>query len=410
MNAANEGGGRAAVRRIALAGMISMTGTAAATIAVSYHIFKVTGSAWWLSAVFVLTLGVTGLIMPFTGMLADRFDRRRLMIGSDLLGAALFVALVFAHSPRALLVLVFLAALAATPFRSAVFAAIPNLAGIGDVRWANSHRAVAVNIGRTVGPALGGLAVAAGHLDWILIGNAASFVISAALVASIHGRFCDEAGEAEENEYSGALAGFGVVAADRALVIIVGVWVTLCFAVDVSMVADAPLADQFHMGGFGFGLLSSLFCAGAIVGSFAARWLSYRREWWSLVASPIAIAAGYGAVAVSPWFAMALATVMITAGIDAVTDVAFTSILQRCCADAVRGRVIAAIMAMTNAAAVVAYVGAGALVGALGGRGVYALGAIVAAPCVFLMVVGVRRGLAGDSSSGAAAEGAPAAP
>jgi MFS family permease len=132
-------GSRAAVRRLALAGMISMTGSTAATIAVSYHIFKITGSAWWLSAVFVLTLGVGGLLQPFAGMLADRYDRRRLMVGSDLVGAALFAALVFAHSPRSLLLLVFVAALAAPPFRAAVFAAIPNLAGSEDLRWANSR-------------------------------------------------------------------------------------------------------------------------------------------------------------------------------------------------------------------------------------------------------------------------------
>lgn len=379
-----------------------MTGSSAATIAVSYYIFKFTGSAWWLSAVFVLTLGVSGLLQPFAGMLADRYDRRRLMIASDLVGAAIFAAMVFAGSPRSLLLLVFVAALAATPFRAAVFAAIPNLAGDEDLRWANSQRAVAVNVGRTVGPALGGLAVAGGHLDWILIGNAVSFVVSALLVASISGRFRDDSEAPEQDEYSGALAGFRVLIADRALVIIVGVWVTLCFCLDLAVVADAPLADQFHTGGFGFGLLDAVSCAGAIAGASVARRLSGRREWWSLVGSPIAIVAGYGVVAVSPWFGMALTAVMIAAGVDALADVALTSILQRSCADAVRGRVIAATIAIENGGNVIAFVCAGALVGALGGRGVYALGAIVAVPCVFFMIVGVRRGLAGER--------APAAP
>jgi MFS family permease len=103
-------------------------------------------------------------------------------------------------------------------------------------------------------------------------------------------------------------------------------------------------------------------------------------------------------VAVSPWFGMALAAVMFAAGVDALADVAFTSILQRSCADAVRGRVIAAVIAVENAANVVAFVCAGALVGALGGRGVYALGAIVAVPCVFVIVIGARRRLAGEST------------
>jgi hypothetical protein len=97
-------------------------------------------------------------------------------------------------------------------------------------------------------------------------------------VATIRGRFREDATELECDEHFGGLAGFRVLLAGRTLAIIVGVWVIVCFCLDLAVVADAPLADQFHMGGFGFGLLDAAFCAGAIAGAYGARLLSGWRE------------------------------------------------------------------------------------------------------------------------------------
>ena len=68
--------------------LISITGGAAAYLTLNYTIYKRTGSATWVAAALFLTFGTIGFVSPFAGALGDRFDRRRVMIASDLAGAA----------------------------------------------------------------------------------------------------------------------------------------------------------------------------------------------------------------------------------------------------------------------------------------------------------------------------------
>ena len=107
---------RSAVRRLAIARLISVTGGAAAFAALNYTIYERTGSAAWLSASLLLTFGVSGLFAPLGGVLGDRFDRKRVMIASDLAGAACFAAMGLVEEPALLIAVGFLAAVVETPF------------------------------------------------------------------------------------------------------------------------------------------------------------------------------------------------------------------------------------------------------------------------------------------------------
>jgi MFS family permease len=84
---------RTAVRRLALARVISVTGSAAAYTALMFEIYDQTGSSVWLAAALILTEGVTGLVGPLASVLGDRFDRRTVMIVSDLAAAVCFAGM-----------------------------------------------------------------------------------------------------------------------------------------------------------------------------------------------------------------------------------------------------------------------------------------------------------------------------
>ena len=146
---------KTAVRRLALARAISFTGGEAALIALAYTLYQRTGSSLWLSAVFILTFGTIGVMSALTGSLGDRYDRRRVMIASDVAGAACFVALALVHAPAALLAVAFLASAAESPFIAASGAAIPNLVEKEDLAWANSLISIGQNGGMLAGPAFG---------------------------------------------------------------------------------------------------------------------------------------------------------------------------------------------------------------------------------------------------------------
>src|ERR687895_284842 len=111
-------------------------------------------SAVRLSVTLLLTMGLQGVVQPFASWLGDRFDRRRVLVISDLAAAAGFVALAFARTPGQLLVMAFVTATLESPIWSVSAAAVPNLVEPGGLTWANGMVAVGRNIGNLVGPIL----------------------------------------------------------------------------------------------------------------------------------------------------------------------------------------------------------------------------------------------------------------
>jgi MFS family permease len=86
---------RSAIRRLSLAMFISVIWGEAAYVALAFGLYRQMGSGLWVAAVFLLTMGVPGFFTPIGGVIADRFDRRRVMVTADALAAAAFVVLVF---------------------------------------------------------------------------------------------------------------------------------------------------------------------------------------------------------------------------------------------------------------------------------------------------------------------------
>ena len=73
-------------------------GSRIAAVALSFLIYERTGSAIWLAGTLFFTFGVTGFLTPLAGKIADRNDRRRVMITSDVLSLATWLLLVFRPS------------------------------------------------------------------------------------------------------------------------------------------------------------------------------------------------------------------------------------------------------------------------------------------------------------------------
>ena len=369
---------KSAVRRIAVARLISIAGGAAAYTALMFTIYERTGSPTWLSATLFLTFGVSGFFSPIGGMIGDRFDRKRVMIVSDLLGAACFVAMAFTGDPAWLLVFAFLSAVCETPFWSASGAAIPNLVPSDQLSWANGLVQLGKNAGITLGPAVGGLLLAWIGPSWVFTLNAVSFVVSAALVATVHARFSADRTEEQEHEHRGLRAGFVFIARDRLLRTLVIAYVALVFGMGFVMVADVPLVELFDAGAFGYGLLITCWGGGAVAGSFAGRWLNEDKEPKVLFLGLLLIGLTTAAIAVSPWFAPILVLALLSGLGDAVTIVADQGIQQRRTPDVVRSRVMAATEALVTVSYAVALAFAGRVLEAIGPQQVYLIGGATA--------------------------------
>jgi MFS family permease len=395
---------RAAVRRLAVARLISLTGGAAAYMALNFNIYERTGSATWVAATLFLTFGTVGFVSPFAGALGDRFNRKWVMVASDLSGAALFLCMALVHAPVLLLAFAFGSALVEAPFYSSSAAAIPNLVSNDDLGWANGLVSVGRNVGILLGPVIGGLLVGTIGPGAVFAINAVSFVISAALVASVKANFSGRRSDAQEHQ--GIRAGFRFLIHDRALRIISLAWLALVLGLGMTMVADVPLVEVFGVGSLGYGLLIASWGGGSILGSLLGRFMRSTNEALFLVLGTAAVAAMSLLVGASPWFLLVLGAIF-TMGIgDGASLVAEQGIMQRRTPDAVRARVSGAFDAVVNVGLAVSYVIAGPAVGWLGPKTVYLVGGVVAMVGLVIALPILRLPPHGAGSADAAHAGA----
>src|SRR5215208_3229816 len=143
-----------AFRRLWLAQLGSQLGEAIALVAMPLLVYGLTGSAELLSLIFILQLLPRVVLAPIAGMLADRLDRRRIILGADLARAGLVAWLPFTESAWQIALLAMLVAVGNALARPAELAAVPMVVSPGQLVPALSVSQVAASIVRIVGPAL----------------------------------------------------------------------------------------------------------------------------------------------------------------------------------------------------------------------------------------------------------------
>jgi MFS family permease len=386
---------RRAVRQLALARAISLTGSSAAFAALNFVIYEKTQSPAWIAAAMLLTWGIGGVAALFAGSLGDRFDRKRVMVGSDLGGALTFGAMAFITDPAPLIAVAFLSALAESPFLAASAAAIPNLANEEDLGWANGLLMIGRNVGIIVGPLIGGILIAAFGAGAVFGMNAVSFLVSAALVWSIRDSFSSASRAA--GEPLNLTAGIRFVARDRVLRAMALALIPIQLGQGLSLVADVPLVTLFGAGSLGYGALIAFWGFGSIIGSLAGRFMNRRVEPVIFAAGSITVTAMCLFVGLSPIFLGVLAAVCVMGLGEGSQSVAQQSIMQRRTPDAVRSRVAAAIDACVQIAIGLAFIAAGPVVAWLGPRGTYVFGGLVGLFSVLALrpVLAARREVVG---------------
>ncbi|HTG46228.1 MAG TPA: MFS transporter [Actinomycetota bacterium] len=391
---------RTKIRRLATGRLISVTGGAAAYTALNFTIWHRTHSPGMQALSLLLTFGVAGFLSPFAGALGDRFDRRTVMVWSEAIAAAFFLAMAFARSPAWLIGLAFGSAIAELPFFSASRAAIPNLVESEDqISWANSLVTVGVHSGIAVGPLIGGVLGGTVGASWVFALNAVSFLISLVLTLSVHGSFQEsrEAASAEDEPkgHGGIAAGLAFLWHDRTLRRMSVAWFVFVLGMGMSMVADAPLAEHFGVGAVGFALLITCWGTGSVLGAATGRWMHERTEPVWLVAGSFGIALAAFGVGFAPLFPLVLISLLIMGTSDGFTMVAENGIMQRRTPDAVRSRTMAAFESVLSFGLAIAYLIAGPVLRAFQSNPqvVYVIGGVFAsaAACTLVPLLRLRH-------------------
>ena len=175
-------------RQLWLGQVVSQMGDWFNTIALYTIILKLTGSGRDVGLLLVARFLPSFLFGPISGVIADRFSRQRIMIVSDLLRAAVVLGFLFVRRPDQLWIIYVLTVFQlglSTFFEPAKTAAIPSIVEDRELVAANAITSVTWSVMLTLGAAIGGLITGWFGTNVAFILDAATYLLSAALIAAI---------------------------------------------------------------------------------------------------------------------------------------------------------------------------------------------------------------------------------
>jgi MFS family permease len=372
--------------RLYAAQLISFGGDWFAQVALLGLALELTGSAAVASLVLVLQMVPFFLASPIAGVLADRLDRRRLMVGADLLRAAAALAFLLARDPSMLWIA--LLATAAISALSAFFeptssAALPNLVDEEDLPVANVLLGSAWGTMLAVGAAVGGLVAVAFGRDAAFLLDAGSFALSAALIVGIRRSFGGASARTpgEETASSGMLAAMGeaLALARRSRSVAAFLLAKSTFGVGTGVILLLAVfgATVYEAGDVGIGVLFAARGLGALLGPFIARAIFGFDQQGLIVGIGVAFflfLAAYLLLPLAPGLAVAAGLVFIAHVGGGAQWTLSTTGLQRSTPDAVRGRIFSVDYGLVTLVAAVSTIVAGAVTSAYGpAAAIYAL-------------------------------------
>jgi MFS family permease len=320
--------------------------------------------------------------LPFGGWLGDHVPRRLVMMCTDLVRAALVLALIaIVGTSRldltALVFTVVLIGLSEGLFLPVSYAILPGTVPPELLSRANALSSSAQNLALLVGPGLGGLIAAAVSPRLNLAIDAATFLISAGTLMFVRER----AGEPDTAVPGEAAGFFGFLRTSRLMQIVLALTIISNLAYFGMLELALPVwsSDVLRTGAFGFGLA----LAGFGLGSFAGGLLITRLERLprrGLVACALGVAQGacFAAIAVvgarSAAGLVATVTLMALAGLTAgVLNVFYLSRTQEAVPSRLMGRAMSALMLAVFAIHPVSVAAAAVLTRASGPGPVFAL-------------------------------------
>jgi len=175
-------------RQLWLGQVVSQMGDWFNTIALYTIILQLTGSGRDVGLLLVARFVPSFLFGPISGVVADRFSRQKIMIWSDLLRALVVLGFLFVRRPDQLWIIYVLTVLQlglSTFFEPAKTAAIPSVVEDRELVAANAISSVTWSAMLTIGAAIGGMMTSAFGTNVAFVLDAATYLVSAALIASI---------------------------------------------------------------------------------------------------------------------------------------------------------------------------------------------------------------------------------
>lgn len=364
-------------------GLISFVGDWVLFTGMPISIYQITGSALATTLMFAAAVVPSVALGSVAGVYVDRWDRRRIVIGGNLLLALVLVPLALVHDAGTIWI-VYLVVLAAATIGQfvtpAVGALLPRLVEKDELVAANSLNASSANLARIVGPPIGGVIAAAAGIGGVALVDAVTFLAPALLVGLMRGvpmtasalATVEEGVRAWRKLWREWTAGLRVIRERRVIA-------ALFLLVGVASIGEGVFRVLFilyvvqllHGGASELGFLMSMQGIGSVVGSFALVAISARVApapligWTALLFGAIDLVI-FNAPGAGATFAVVAGLFLLVGLPGAMTFPTMFGVIQASAPDAYRGRVLGAMGTTSSLLALVGLVLGGVLAAPVG--------------------------------------------
>ncbi len=378
------------------AAVISDIGTWVQLIVVGSLVASGTGSAVQTGLVALATFMPQGIASPIGGLLADRFDRRRVfasaLIAQATVPSVLAVVLgAGVRTPWVLTVLILVGSAAGATGAPSYAAMQPDLVPPNELMQMVSLGVYSWNSGRVLGPILGSLLVLAVGPAWTIAFNAFSFVVMAGAVVAVRRSFRPhgDAGSVRERLTAGARAMRTTPGCWHALVML-----ALLNCMMVPFMGLVPIYVQgSYDGGTGMvGLVASAQGVGAIIGGIVISFLAQRYDRSTLVVGTVVTATTLLiAYAAAPTLPTLVAVIFVLGGAWSSLFITLSAVVQRDAPPASRGRVMSLMQATFGITYGVGLLFIGAIGDLINLHVAFATGAVIGVSGFWLLTLRARN-------------------
>lgn len=337
-------------------GLVSVAGDSMLLAVLPYVVYATTGSTLATAGMTVAEL-VPGIVLgSVAGVLVDRWDRRRLLVATNLLQAATVAALLVLVREPGLLPVVYVVAALQSGLSAfslpAETSLLPSLVPEDDLVPANALNALNNRLGRLVGLPLGAAVHAAAGLGAVVALDVASFLVAAGLVALLRVRHVPPPRTPERPPRLRAFRkewvdGLALIRRDRSIGVLFVVFGLMTFGGTMLDPLAAPwVRDVLHEGIGVYALLMTTHSLAGIAGSLAVGAIGAR-------VAPHLLA-GVGSVVAGcvllvrfnvPVVAVAVALSLVSGVVAVATSVGVETLAQQRVPEAYRGRVFGTLQA-----------------------------------------------------------------
>ncbi len=337
-------------------GLISLIGNWILVAAMPFHIYQVTNSALATSAWLMAYIAPGVILGSVAGVFVDRWDRKRTMVITSFMQAAIILVLLFAQTPETLW-LVYAVAIVESSlsqfFSPAENALLPSLVGEDQLLAANSLNSMNDNLARLIGPAIGGTLLGLVGLTSVVLLDAISYVLAGSLILLVNApkeittptpTAASSEGAGWSNVWRDWVAGLKLVRHRRILS-------SLFIVVGVALFADAIISailvvfvqDTMGLGSVEFGWMMTARGIGGIIGGLLAAQLGRKLSAGQLISAGLAISGVIIFVAISfPTLNVVLPAMLLVGIPGIIAFVTIQTLLQQETEDAYRGRIFGA--------------------------------------------------------------------